>query len=455
MDDETTTAARGDGASAQAEQASAEVVDLLQRLVRVPSINHGGGRAENEREAAELVEGELRDAGLEPQLYESEPGRVSLVCRLDGADPSRTDALLVHGHLDVVPVEEDRWSVDPFAGELRDGMVWGRGCVDMKDMDAMTVALVRAYAQGEQRPDRPLVVAMLADEEAGGHLGAGHLVREHPELFEDCTEGIGEVGGFSLQLGQRRAYLVETEQKGMAWMRLHAEGRGGHGSLSHPDNPVVALAGALERLGRHRQPARLSETVRRLFGEVVDAFGLDVDVEGEAEDVLAGLRDALGPAASMFEAMGRSTLNPTMVSGSGKVNVVPSRAEAQVDGRFVPGDEEALVACVDELLGPDVTREWVNLDHAVQTTPDGPLWDRMVAALQAEDPDARVVPYLLTGGTDAKHFSRLGIRCFGFSPLRLPPDLDFFGMFHGADERVPVDALHFGVRVLDRFLRSA
>ena len=429
--------------------AQGEVVDLVRELIRVPSINFGEGRAQEERTAAELVEARLAEAGLEPRLYESEPGRVSCVARLEGSDPSRTDALLVHGHLDVVPVDEAAWSVDPFAAEVRDGMVWGRGAVDMKDMVGMSLALARQYARSDQRPARDVVLAFLADEEAGGHLGAGHLVAEHAELFADCTEAISEVGGFSLTVNGRRLYLLEAAQKGMAWMRLVAEGTAGHGSMVAADNPVVTLAEAVRRIGEHEFAVEVTPVVRDLLDAVTDALGVPFD-ETDPEGTLA----QLGGFARMAGAVLRDTANPTMLDAGYKVNVVPGTATAHVDGRFLPGHEESFGKEIDELLPPGVRREWVNHDVAVQTTPDGPLWDAMVAALRAEDPDGVPVPYMLSGGTDAKHFSRLGIRCFGFSPLRLPDDLDFTGMFHGVDERVPVDALHFGVRALDRFLRS-
>ena len=430
--------------------AEGEVVDLVRELIRIPSINFGDGEAQEERTAAEYVEARLREAGLEPQLYESEPGRVSCVARLAGSDPSREDALLVHGHLDVVPVDEAAWSADPFGAELRDGMVWGRGAVDMKDMVGMSLALARQYARSETRPARDLVLAFLADEEAGGHLGAGHLVHEHPDLFADCTEAISEVGGFSLTVGGRRLYLLEAAQKGMAWMRLIAEGTAGHGSMVQRDNPVVALAEAVSRIGAHEFAVEVHPVVKALLDEVCDALGVPFDEE-DPERTLS----QLGGFARLAGAVLRDTANPSMLDAGYKVNVVPDTATAHVDGRFLPGHDESFAKEIDGLLPPGVRREWVNHDRAVETTPDGPLWDAMVAAIRAEDPDGVPVPYMLSGGTDAKHFSTLGIRCFGFSPLRLPDDLDFTGMFHGVDERVPVDALQFGVRALDRFLRSA
>jgi acetylornithine deacetylase/succinyl-diaminopimelate desuccinylase-like protein len=427
-----------------------EVVGICQDLIRFASVNDGTGSGKGEREAAEHVAGLLAEVGLEPVVLESERNRTSVVARLEGEDPSR-EALLVHGHLDVVPAEPKEWTYDPFAGELADGMVWGRGAVDMLDMDAMTLAVVRDRLRSGRKPPRDVVLAFLADEEAGGVHGAQWLVERHPHLFEGCTEAIGEVGGFSLTVDEGlRLYCIETAQKGMAWMRLTATGRAGHGSMVHDDNAVTALCEAVARLGRHDFPVHMTRTVRRFLDEVGDAFGLELDA-----DDLEGTLAQLGPLARIVGATLRGTANPTMLDAGYKHNVIPGRASAMVDGRFLPGFEDDWERELDAVLGPDITREYVHYDIALETEFEGALVDAMAAALRSEDPGARAVPYMLSGGTDAKSFSRLGMRCFGFSPLRLPADLDFSGMFHGVDERVPVESLQFGVRVLDRFLDLA
>ncbi len=318
----------------------------------------------------------------------------------------------------------------------------------MLDMDAMVLALVRDRLRTGRRPPRDLVLAFLADEEAGGVFGASWMVDNHPELFEGCTEGISEVGGFSLSVDDStRLYLVETAQKGMAWLRLTAEGTAGHGSMLSTDNAVTELCDAVARLGRATLPIHLTPTVRRFLAEVSDAYGVELDPED-----LDQLRSVLGPMARIVGATLRNTANPTMLEAGYKHNVIPGRASAMVDGRFLPGFEDEWERELDEVLGPKIVREYVHHDIALETEFEGALVDAMVASLKAEDPGARPVPYALSGGTDAKSFSRLGIRGFGFSPLRLPADLDFSGMFHGVDERVPLDALGFGVRVLDRFL---
>ena len=424
-----------------------EVVELCRDLIRFESVNDGTGRGKGEREAAEHVAGLLAEVGLEPQVLESERNRTSVVTRVEGEDRSRP-ALLIHGHLDVVPAEPKEWTYDPFAGEIADGMLWGRGAVDMLDMDAMTLAVVRDRLRTGRKPARDVVLAFVADEEAGGVHGAQWLVNDHPGLFEGCTEAISEVGGFSLSVNDDlRLYMIETAQKGMAWMRLTATGTAGHGSMVNQDNAVTALCEAVARLGRHEFPVHVTKTVRAFLDEVGEAFGLELD----PDDMQATVAK-LGPLARIVGATLRNTANPTMLDAGYKHNVIPGRASAMVDGRYLPGYADEWERELDEVLGPDVVREYVHYDIALETEFEGALVDAMSRCLKAEDPGARAVPYMLSGGTDAKSFSRLGMRCFGFSPLRLPADLDFSGMFHGVDERVPLDSLRFGVRVLDRFL---
>jgi acetylornithine deacetylase/succinyl-diaminopimelate desuccinylase-like protein len=423
-----------------------EVAALASDLISIDTTNPGDNSGPGERAAAEYVATLLSDAGLEPTLLESHPGRASVVARISGTDSSRPP-LLIHGHLDVVPADAADWRVHPFSGEISDGCVWGRGAVDMKDMDAMVLAVVRQRLAEGRRPARDIVLAFLADEEAGGSYGARWLVDSHPELFEGVTEAISEVGGFSATIGGRRLYLIQTAEKGMAWMRLTARGTAGHGSMIQPDNAVTTLAEAVARLGRHEWPPRETEAAYAFLREACTALGIEF-TPNDLPAVLA----KLGPISRMVGATVTNTVNPSMLSAGYKVNVVPQTATAQVDGRFLPGYEDEFFAEVDALLGPGVRRDFVNHDIAVETSFDGDLVNAMSQAILAEDPEGKLVPYCLSGGTDAKSFSKLGIRCFGFAPLRLPADLDFAGMFHGVDERVPVDALQFGVRVLDDFL---
>jgi acetylornithine deacetylase/succinyl-diaminopimelate desuccinylase-like protein len=422
-----------------------EVVDLLAQLIRINTSNP----THPERPAAEWVAAKLDEVGIESQIIEAAPGRASTIARIEGTDSSRAP-LLIHGHLDVVPAERSEWSVDPFGGEVREGYLWGRGAVDMKDMDAMTLALVREWARTGRKPPRDIVLAFVSDEEAGGRQGAHYLVDNHPELFADCTEAISEVGGFSVSLNEStRLYLIQTAEKGMNWLRLRATARPGHGSLVHPDNAVTRLAAAVSRIGAYEHPVVITDTVRSMVEAIGRATGLDLD----PDDPDAWMPQ-LGSMARMIGATIRNTSNPTMLEAGYKANVIPSRAEATIDGRFLPGQQDALLSTIDELLGEGVEREFIVQDIAVETSFEGALVDAMSAAIRAEDPGAHPVPYLMSGGTDAKSFSTLGMRCFGFSPLLLPAELDFTALFHGIDERVPVEGLKFGVRVLDRLLSS-
>ncbi|WP_250405316.1 M20/M25/M40 family metallo-hydrolase [Streptomyces cellostaticus] len=427
-----------------------EVVDLCRELIRFDTSNYGDHSGPGERAAAEYVAGKLAEVGLEPEIFESHPGRASTVARIEGEDPSRP-ALLIHGHLDVVPANAADWTHDPFSGEVADGCVWGRGAVDMKDMDAMTLAVVRDRLRSGRRPPRDIVVAFLADEEAGGTYGARHLVDRHPGLFEGVTEAISEVGGFSFTVDEkRRLYLIQTAEKGMHWMKLTVAGTAGHGSMIHRDNAITELSEAVARVGRHRFPVRVTKTTRAFLDELGDALGTELDPEN-MEATLA----KLGGIAKLIGATLSNTANPTQLDAGYKVNVIPGEATAHIDGRFLPGYEEEFLRDLDRLLGPNVRREDVHADKAVETTFDGALVEAMQSALLAEDPTAKAIPYMLSGGTDAKSFDDLGIRGFGFAPLKLPPELDFAGMFHGVDERVPVDGLKFGVRVLDRFIDAS
>lgn len=428
-----------------AQNAQDEVVELLSELIRLNTSNP----THPERPAAEWVAGKLAEIGVESRIIESAPGRASVIARIAGADESRAP-LLFHGHLDVVPADASEWSVDPFGGEVKDGYVWGRGAVDMKDMDAMMLAVLRQWHRDGVVPPRSIVLAFVADEEAGGQYGAHYLVDNHPDLFADCTEAISEVGGFSITMSpDLRLYLVQTAEKGFAWLKLRAEGRPGHGSMIHDDNAVTRLASAVSRIGAHEFPVVVTPTVRRFLEELNELTGIGIDPDNPEPDL-----PRLGAMARMLGATLRNTANPTMLSSGYKANVIPGSAEAVIDTRFLPGSEDEVLAIIDRLAGPGISRDYVARDNAVETTFDGDIVEAMAAALRAEDPIGRPIPYMMSGGTDAKSFSELGIRNYGFTPLMLPPDLDFSSLFHGIDERVPIEALQFGVRVLDRFLRS-
>ncbi len=433
------------------QSAQDEVVELCQDLIGIDTSNYGDGSGPGERKAAEYVLGRLEEVGLDAELIESEPGRASVVLRIEGEDSER-GALCVHGHLDVVPANADDWSADPFGAEIRDGCVWGRGAVDMKDMDAMILSCVREFARSGRKPARDLVVAFLADEEAGGVKGSHWLVEHRPEIFDGVSEAISEVGGYSVSVptaqgGEQRTYLLQTAEKGIAWLRLRAHGRAGHGSLVATDNAVVRLAEAIARIDAHPWPREFIGTVRQLFDGLSDLTGRPYD-----DDSVEQLLPALGGAAAFVNATLRNTANFTMLESGYKHNVIPQSASAALDCRFLPGHEEDMMRIIRELAGEHVEVEIVHRDIALEAPYDTPLVEKMKQALLGQDPEAAVLPYCLSGGTDNKALSMLGITGYGFAPLRLPGEMDFASMFHGIDERVPVDALTFGTRVLGDFL---
>ncbi len=422
----------------------AEALEICRDLIAIDTTNFGDDSGPGERKAAEYVAASLAEVGIASEIVESEPGRASLVARWGNQDSDR-EGLLIHGHLDVVPAQSADWSVDPFAAEVRDGYLWGRGAVDMKDFDAMLLSTVRARQRAGRIPDRPITLVFTADEEAGGRKGAHWLVEHRRDLVEGCSQAIGEVGGFSVEVGGQRLYLMETGEKGINWMRLTARGTAGHGSMRQDDNAITHLARALVAIGEHEWPAEPGPSMRALLETVGELTGARSD---DPDEILA----AVGPAIRMLGSGLRNSTNATMTSAGYKHNVVPGEAVAYVDGRYLPGHEDTFLPAVQELAGPHVDVEPYIVDRALEYSTQSDLVDAMTVALLAEDPGARIAPYLMSGGTDAKAWDKLGMTSYGFTPLRLPGDLDFTALFHGVDERVPVDALAFGARVFDRFL---
>jgi acetylornithine deacetylase/succinyl-diaminopimelate desuccinylase-like protein len=426
----------------------AETISLCQELIRIPSVNYGEDKGD-EKAVAEFVAGKLAEVGIESELIETAPNRVNVVARIPGRDQSRP-GLVVHGHLDVVPANPDDWSVDPFGGEIKDGFIWGRGAVDMKDMDAMILATVRAWARVGYQPPRNILLVFFADEEAGSVHGSRWLVKNRPELFDGYNEAISEVGGFSVTItGGHRLYLVEGAQKGIQWMELKAEGSAGHGSFINPDNAVTKLSKAVARIGAYEWPQRETKTGGKFWKKIAELTGENYD----PSNVRPLLRH-IGGAARMLGATIQNTANPTMLSAGYKANVIPQSATAVIDGRFLPAFEDELVETIKELVGPDIEISLLVRDKSLEVDFEGPLVDAMCAAIKEFDPEGIPVPYVMSGGTDNKALSDLGIVGFGFSPVRLPEDLDFFALFHGVDERIPVDGLKFGVKVLNNFLQN-
>ena len=424
-----------------------EAVAICQDLIRIPSVNYGDGKGD-ERAVAEYVVASLAEVGIKSEIFESAPNRCNVIATIPGSD-TRRPGLVLHGHIDVVPANAQDWQVDPFSGEIRDGAIWGRGAVDMKNVDAMILSIVRNWSRTGYQPPRNILLAFFADEEAGSNFGSRYMTREHPEVFAGYSEAISEVGGFSVTLKNgKRLYFIEAAQKGIHWMKLTAHGLAGHGSMINNDNAITRLSEAVSKVGSFSWPQRYTETVKTLFRKIADATGRPYD-----ENDLRPLLDEIGPTARMIGATLSNTANPTLLEAGYKANVIPGSASAIIDGRFLPGFEEELNSTIRSIVGADIEIETLTRDIALEVDFTGPLVDAMCAAIIEEDPEGIPVPYLMSGGTDNKALSELGIVGYGFSPLRLPADLDFMALFHGVDERIPIESLHFGVRALDTFLR--
>lgn len=428
----------------------AEAVEITAELIRIESVNTGDsatigdGETRVCRRIAELFD----EVGLDSELVESDPGRGSLFARFEGSDPE-AGALVVHGHVDVVPAEAADWSVPPFSGEIRDGWLYGRGAVDMKDMLGMTLAAVRAMRRADIVPRRTLILAFFADEEHAGLRGAKWIVANRPDLFAGATHAISEVGGFSVRVGDKRLYPVATAEKGVGWAQLSATGTAGHASMPTADNAVARLVQAMARVSAHEFPLTETDSIGTLCRQVAEILGFEPTLEE-----LAAHLDDLGYLAPMVRATLSDTASVTVADAGYKVNVIPTDARGAIDGRVLPGSEETFRPQLEELLGEDVDVDWV-WTPPIAAPVDDPLVETIRTAVAAQDPDGVVVPYLLPASTDNKHLAPLGIKGYGFVPLQVPDDFDVFGNFHAVDERVPVSALEFGVTVLEQILRTA
>jgi acetylornithine deacetylase/succinyl-diaminopimelate desuccinylase-like protein len=435
--------------SALREELERDVITLCQELIQIPSVNFGEGKGDEEAAAA-YVAAKLNEVGITTTIYESAPKRCSVVARFDGSDPT-LPGLVVHGHIDVVPANAADWSVDPFSGVIKDGCIWGRGAVDMKNMDAMILGVFRLWARHGFKPKRSMVIVFFGDEEAGGIYGSRWMAQNHPEVFAGCTEAVSEVGGFSLTLNSgKRIYLIETAEKGIEWMKLTAQGLAGHGSMVNRENAVTRLADAISRIGNYTWPQRITKTNEAFLKKVAELTGKKYD-----SNDLSPVLSELGSISRMLGATLNNTANPSMLEAGYKANVIPQTASAVVDGRTLPGYEKELLETVKQLAGEHVTVEGLVSDIPLEVDFSGPLVDRMIEAIKSEDPEGIPVPYLMSGGTDNKALAKLGLAGYGFSPLKLPPELDFLALFHGVDERVPVDSLTFGARSLQHFLANA
>ena len=422
-----------------------DAIRICRDLIRIPSVNYGEGKGD-EKAVAEYVVASLAEVGIDAKIYESAPNRCNVIANIEGVDPNRP-GLVLHGHIDVVPAAAEEWQVDPFSATIKDGAIWGRGAVDMKNVDAMILAIVRYWARNGIKPPRNIVLAFFADEEAGSTFGSRWMVKEHPELFKNCSQAVSEVGGFSVTLSNgKRLYMIEAAQKGIHWVKLTAHGQAGHGSFINNQNPVTALSEAVAKIGNYEWPQTYTKAVRELFTAIAEALGRPL-----GDDYREFLVE-IPSVARMIAATLQNTANPTMLDAGYKANVIPKEASAVVDGRFLPGYEDALNRTIAEIVGPQIKIETITHDIALEVPFEGELVEAMKSAILKLDPEGIPVPYLMSGGTDNKALSELGIVGYGFSPLRLPADLDFMALFHGVDERIPLESLEFGVKALEDFL---
>jgi acetylornithine deacetylase/succinyl-diaminopimelate desuccinylase-like protein len=425
-------------------------VELLRALIRFDTSNPPG----NEAECIAFLADHLRQGGLEPELVEPALRRANLVARLPASADGDLPPLLLNGHVDVVAAEADRWRHPPFAGEVHDGAVWGRGAVDMKHMVAMSVTVVRLLARLDVPLRRDLLLAAVADEEAGCAMGSAYLVDHHPDKVR-AGFALGEVGGFTLNLGRRPVYPVQVAEKGVCWMRIRTRGATGHGSLPRDDSAVVRLAEAVTRASR-RLPLHPSPVVRRFIAALADAQPrpardlLPLLLQPRLSNLVLDRMVRDPTAARGLNAVLRNTVSPTVLRAGYKINVIPGEAVAELDGRIAVGsDERELLAELGAVLGPEVELEVLRSIPPIVASPDTELFELVAGVVAEHHPGAVAVPSVTPGFTDAKYWSELGATCYGFSPVRLEPsDGVFADLFHGDDERVPVAGFKAGLRML-------
>ncbi len=419
----------------------------LQALLKLDTTNPPG----NEKPAIDYIADRLREVGVEPTLFEPGPGRANLVARLkgDGSGPP----LLLTSHVDVVPVEPEKWTRPPFSGEVADGFVWGRGAVDMKGMTAHELAIFRALARAgkDARLGRDVILLALADEENGMTYGSTWMVENEPDAIR-AEYALNEVGGMNVDIGDRRLYPVQVAEKGMCWMRIRARGEPGHGSVPLDESAVTRVVAAVERL---RAPLgyRLTDAARAFLVAVAEALGYPkrVAIDLLQSRATAGLALGLLPAEQRrhFRAMLNDTANPTGLRAGKKTNVIPSEAEATIDGRLLPGTTvEGFLAEVRRRLGPEIEVDVECRAEPTEVPLDTPLFRKIDEVVRRHDQDGRAVPWLTVGFTDGANLQRIGIRPLGFSPCRFPPDVPWGKLVHGHDERVPVEGYRFGTRML-------
>lgn len=426
-----------------------EAIGYFKDLLRIDTTNPPG----NERPAADYIARILDREGIDYQILESEPGRASLVARLKGS--GARGPLLLNGHLDVVPVDRDAWRHDPFGGVEAEGCIWGRGAIDMKNMVVMSLMALLLLKRSGKKLDRDVIFAAVADEEAGSDKGALFLVEKHPDLVR-AEYVLNEVGGYTLHTGAARIYPIQVSEKGICWFELVAEGDPGHGSMPHPNNAVVKLARAVNALGQARLPQHTTPVVEQFLRSMAAHSPsparqlLPMLLQPRLANHLLSLIQRQEPSKAMsLNAMLRNTTSPTILEAGRKVNVIPSSARAHVDGRTIPGQSvESFLAEIQKIIGRDLRVNVLTQHDGTVFPSTTPLYEAICRGVERHDPGGIPVPYMIPGFTDSFAYARLGAVCYGFSPTRLGPEMNFTGMYHGHNERIPVDGFRWGVRVL-------
>ena len=427
-------------------------LELLQRLIQFDTTNPPG----NESECISFINGVLAEAGVESKVLAKSPDRPNLIARLSGQ--GNAPPLLLYGHVDVVTTEGQPWKHPPFEGKVVDEFVWGRGALDMKGGVAMMLAaFLRAKAEGLELPG-DVVLAIVSDEEAAGDFGARFLVEKHPDLFDDIRYAIGEFGGFTLYVGNRRFYPIQVAEKHLCWLKATVRGSGGHGSIPVRGGAMARLSELLRKIDQHRLPVHVTPVARLMFKTMASSLaGLNGLILRQLLNPLLTNRvlNLLGDRGRLFDPLLHNTVSATILHGSEKINVIPSEISVELDGRLLPGYQpDDLIGELRQIIGNHVELELLRHDSG-PTEPDMGLFDTLAGILREADPNGIPVPLLLTGATDARFFSQLGIQTYGFLPMPLPEDFNFIQTAHAADERIPIDAVEFGAnaiyRVLERF----
>ena len=425
-------------------------VEILQRLIQFNTTNPPG----HEAACVGYIRDLLNEAGVESTLLAKDPDRPNLIARLPGE--GKAPPLLLYGHVDVVTTENQPWQQPPFEGKLIDGYVWGRGALDMKGGVAMMVAaFLRANAEG-LRPPGDILLAIVSDEEAGGDFGAKFLVEEHAELFKGIKYAIGEFGGFTLTIGGKRFYPIMISEKQVCWMKATVRGLGGHGSMPEKGGASAKLARLLKALDENDLPIHVTPPAKMMVDAMASALG------GSQGLILGQLANpaltdfvlkTLGSRGRTFYPLFRNTVSPTILHGSSKINVIPSEISVELDGRLLPGQTpDDMLHELRAIVGDDVQLDLIQFDPG-PAEPDMSLFNKLADVLKESDPEGIPIPLLLSGVTDGRFFSQIGIQTYGYLPMTLPEDFNFSQIIHAADERVPAAAIEFGAQVIYKALR--